>query len=111
MRIPPPAKQKTHPFVNVHYEIVKKKTEASNDSNATINLATLTQQSLSLKTTADREKSIQEATRARHLHNEKLAVIELYRGELTMRALYATQEILREYLNKKTHTNTNSVGR
>ncbi len=114
--------KRTHPFVTIHCDIVEE-TETSSDRDATINLATPTQQSPSLKPTVDREKTNeksqsssphekvstlifsiqaprQEATRARRLHNEKLAVIELNRGKLTMRAIHAPQETLREYLKK-----------
>ena len=110
--------KKTYPFFTIHCDIVEE-TETSSDRDATMNLATPTQRSPSLKPTADREKTNeksqsssphekvsriifsiqaprQEATRARRLHNEKLAVIELNRGKLTMRALHAPQETLCE---------------
>ena len=103
--------KRTNPFVTIHCDIVEE-TETSSDSDATMNLAISTQQSSSLKTTADREKTTvrpqsssshekvsklifsiqvpkQEATGARRLHKEKLDVIELNRGKLTMRALHA----------------------
>ena len=110
--------KRTNPFVTVQCDIVEE-AETSSDSDATIP----TQQSPSLKSTTGREKTTvrsqstsphenvsklissiqipkQEATRARRVHNEQLAVIELNRGRLTMRAIHAPQETLREYLKK-----------
>ena len=52
----------------------------------------------------------QEATRARRLHNEKLAVVELANDKLTMRAVHATRKSQRMYL-KKHVPDTNSIGR
>jgi hypothetical protein len=116
--------KKTHPFVTIYCDIVED-TDASIDSDATINLVTPTQQSPSLTPTADREETIepsqsyppnekvsshiftsvqaqstQEITRARQLHEEKLAVVELTNNKLTMRAVHSPRESLRMYLKK-----------
>ena len=45
-------------------------------------------------------QSTQEITRARQLHDEKLAVVELTNNKLTMRAVHAPRETLRMYLKK-----------
>ena len=47
-----------------------------------------------------RTKSTQEITRARQLHDEKLAVVKLSNDKLTMRAVHAPRESLRMYLKK-----------
>ena len=52
-------------------------------------------------------QSTQETTRARQLHDEKLAVVELTHNKLTMRAVHAPRESLRLY----TDTDINSIGR
>ena len=116
--------KKTHPFVTIYCDIVED-TEASSDGDATKNLVTPTKQSPSLTPTDDREETIepyqssspdekvsthifksiqahstQEITRARQLHDEKLAIIELTNNKLTMRAVHASRETLRMYLKK-----------
>jgi hypothetical protein len=113
--------KRTHPFVTIHCDIVEE-TETSSGSDATINLATLTQQSPSLTPTANREEttgrlqssspneevsthifksiqtqSTQETTRARQLRDEKIAVVELTNNKLTMQY---TLESLRMHLKK-----------
>jgi hypothetical protein len=49
--------KKIHPFVTIHSDIIEE-TEASSDSDATINLTTPTKQSPSLTPTADREDEL-----------------------------------------------------
>ncbi len=100
--------KKTHPLVTIHCDIVED-TDASSDSDATVNLATPTQQSPSMTPAAHCEETIepsqsssphekvgshifksiqtqstQETTRARQPHDEKLAVVELLNDKLTM---------------------------
>jgi hypothetical protein len=116
--------EKTQPFVTIYCDIVED-TDAGIDSDATIDLVTPTKQSPSI-TPADhcaetvepaqsspphekvsthifksiQTQSTQEITRARQLHDEKLAVVELTNNKLTMRAVHAPRETLRMYLKK-----------
>jgi hypothetical protein len=116
--------EKTQPFVTIYCDIVED-TDAGFNSDATIDLVTPTQQSPSItptdhcaetvepaKSSSPHEKvsthifksiqtkSTQEITRARQLHDEKLAVVELTNNKLTMRAVHAPRETLRMYLKK-----------
>jgi hypothetical protein len=113
-----------HPFVTIYCDIVED-TDASIDSDATINIVTPTPESPSITPTdhgADtiqpqqsssppekvsthifksiQTQSTQEITRARQLHDEKLAVVELTSDKLTLRAIHAPRESLRMYLKK-----------
>ena len=111
--------EKTQPFVTIYCDIVED-TDASIDSDATINLVTPTEQTPSITPTtieppqsspptekvsthifkSIQTKSTQEITRARQLHEEKLAVVELTNNKLTMRAVHSPRESLRMYLKK-----------
>ena len=116
--------KKPQPFVTIYCDIVED-TDASIDSDVTINLVTPTQQSPSITPTdhgaeiieppqsspptekvsthifkSIQAQATQEVTRARQLHVEKLAVIELKNDKLTMRAVHAPRESLRVYLKK-----------
>ena len=114
--------EKPQPFVTIYCDFVED-TDAGIDSDSVIDLVTPTQQSPSpadncaetvepaqLSSPHEkvsthifksiRTKSTQEITRARQLHDEKLAVVELSNDKLTMRAVHAPRESLRMYLKK-----------
>ena len=126
--------EKPQPFVTIYCDIVEE-TDASIDSDATINIVTPIQESPSITPTEHgaetiqppqsspppekvsthifksiQTQSTQEITRARQLHDEKLAVVELTNDKLTMRAVHATRKSQRMYL-KKHVPDTNSIGR
>jgi ankyrin repeat protein len=106
--------RKKNPFVTIYGDIVDSSDESDKCSPPPTNLQEVRLQPQEYLTPDDNvstqiNKSTQaqlkpETTNARQSNNEELAVEELLNDELTMRAVHAPRESLRQYLKKRMPT-------